>query len=162
MSMKKMCSVAALVFISLLFDRNCLAAEPNTRKYFPILNIKATSPQAVSLEFGIAYEFLESQQSDTGIGPFISYEPGYNGQKAHIGIAYTHFGSGIPFGSIFVAKLSAAYYQPWDASTGTTSREDLYGAEITITYNIFLASGGLYYNQEKRNYTGSVGVGIGW
>lgn len=149
-----------LPFLLLLAGHGSARAEPHSGGYWPVLNIKASTPQAVSLEFGMAYQFRENQDSDSGIGPFISYEPGINGQKAHLGIAYTRITGFID--AIYVVKVSASYYRAWRDSSGMVAGDEMYGAEVTGTYGIFLVSGGLYYSRDKDRYTGAIGAGIGW
>ena len=160
--MKTTRNVILAVGISLLIGSNCFAEEPRTSNFFPILNLKATYPQSISLEFGLSRQFSKSQHSNDSIGPFISYEPGINGQKVHLGIAYTYFDSPIPFtDKMIIAKLSASYYQAWRDSSGITSGENMYGFEIAASYNMYVLVGGLYFNQDNNQYIGSVGVGFG-
>jgi hypothetical protein len=158
--MKHALLTAMLASLMVVLDCGTSVAEPRTGTFWPVINIKATSPQLISLELGMSYEFRESQSSDTGIGPFISYEPGIYGQKAHLGVVYTHI-TGL-LEAIYVAKLSASYFQAWDDTSGLSSGDTMYGVELTGTYGIFLLSGGVYYNHEKHDYLGTIGAGIGW
>jgi len=150
------------VGFSLFISSNCLAEEAGTSDFFPILNLKATYPQSISLEIGLSRQYSKSQHSNDSIGPFISYEPGINGQKVHLGIAYTYFDSPIPFtDKMIIAKLSASYYQTWRDSSGFNSGVNMYGIEVSASYNMFVLVGGLYFNQDNNQYAGSVGVGFG-
>jgi hypothetical protein len=129
--------------------------------FFPLLNVKASYPQIASVELGTAYLFGQRGR-ETHTGPFVSYEPGINGQKFHFGLDIISSKGGIFDWVLLGGRLSASYFKPWREANGLANDENYYGVEVLGHYGIIVLSGGAYYGVEREKFLGSIGLGIGW
>jgi len=144
-----------------LFPSECLAGH-SAGTIAPVINAKYSYPQSASAELGIAYP-LASSSNDIYSGPFMSYEPGINGQKVHLGYFLASFGGSVPTDMQWVTgRISLSYFRPWQESSGLLKNEDYYGLEFVGSYKILVVSVGGYYGPDRERSIAAFGVGVGW
>ena len=134
------------------------AAEKNVGPFW-IANIKASYPQVLSAELGGTLLIID-HHSNVLHGPFLSYEPGILGQKAHVGYGVASIKGGVE--TIITGRLSASYFNVWGSSLGLQQGDNYYGVELVGSYNLFLLSVGAYRNNENHKNIVALGVGFGF
>lgn len=153
-------SVLAMLMVG-VSPIECLAAHSSVT-IAPVINAKLSYPQTASAELGVAYP-LASSSNDIYTGPFLSYEPGINGQKVHLGYFLASFGGSVPTDIQWVTgRISLSYFKPWKDTAGLLKNEDYYGLEFVGSYKILVLSVGGYYGSEQEKLIGAIGVGVGW
>ncbi|MCH8475637.1 MAG: hypothetical protein LAT55_10470 [Opitutales bacterium] len=135
------------------FSANCLFAVA------PILNIKATHPQDVSLEAGLILgPDFGSDWSSSSHGLALSIEPGKSGHKAHVGYGYFEAAPGM----IRSLRVTGTYY--WDAGHVSSSApsDDYYGFQVTGGLWFVVCSAGVLWNTQSSDSVVTFGVGVGF
>ena len=155
-------SIISFIFLaSLLLSSDCRAAGSASLNG-PVINLKLAYPQTATVELGLAH-LWERPHGELASGPFLSYEPGINGQKVHLGYAIGSFAGSVPTDLKWLTgRISASYYRQWRDANSIQKGEDFYGIELVGSRNILLVSAGLYYGPDSKKTIGSLGVGIGW
>ena len=146
--------IAGLLWYAIAADSR---AEIRDEQY--ILNLKVSTPQYVSAEFGLLMgRYKADSYSATTQGFAVSIEPGLAGTKFHAGVG-AHTGG---FHGMAAVRLTATYLHMHAEAFDYKKGHDYAGIEFSMGLFIFCGQLGVLQSLEGNDTRLTAGFGIGW
>ena len=124
--------------------------------FIPVINVKKSYVQEWSAELGAGIFFDENKAFSHG--PYLSWEPGVKGTKAHLGYGLLKGDSDV-MGQI---RASVVYLEMDKKNHDYSTEENYYGLDVSVGVNLFIFSAGLFRGEDSGDIEFEFASGIGF
>ncbi len=124
--------------------------------FIPIINAKKSYVQDWSAELGAGVFFDEDKAFSHG--PYVSWEPGVKGTKAHLGYGLLKGDDDV----IGQMRASVVYLEMDENNHDYSTEENYYGIDISVGVNLLLFSAGVFRGEDSGDFEIEFSSGIGF